>query len=410
MSPLSRLLTFSLVVLLALISAGLGAQAWFHQQELRMVRTARVALSQQLEAAIAVTGGEHAQWSNERLRLIAATTGAELVTTEAEPPTLDHLSDIQIVRMISGDKWLVAAHPAAASAQIHRLLQRVILSLGVFAVLLVAALLFVLAVRPLRDRETRAPFIAQSQDMRSLSFLARTSVRQQAELDQERDERLRAEADARQRLQLLNQALEEKIGMGRDLHDGVIQSLYAAGLNLQAAQQLAPTDAEKAGERVESAVQLIHRTIVDIRSYIAGLSPRRVRQQTLAQALSAIVEELRAGRLIVTELKIDEQASTALSDGQVSESMQIVREGVSNALRHGGAQSLVINLTLVATGVELLLKDDGAGFEISKPRGEGHGLANMQARAQRGGGTFTIQSTPGEGSTIKILWRTEIPS
>ena len=58
----------------------------------------------------------------------------------------------------------------------------------------------------------------------------------------------------------------------------------------------------------------------------------------------------------------------------------------------------------------MLLKDDGAGFEISKPRGEGHGLANMQARAQRGGGTFTIQSTPGEGSTIKILWRTEIPS
>src|SRR5690606_37902209 len=101
------------------------------------------------------------------------------------------------------------------------------------------ALIVAINLRPFRAGDTRAPFHpAGASDIHSLSFLARTSVRQQEELDQARDERLRAEEEARARLVALNHALEEKVRIGRDLHDGVIQSLYAAGLTLQTVREM----------------------------------------------------------------------------------------------------------------------------------------------------------------------------
>jgi signal transduction histidine kinase len=115
--------------------------------------------------------------------------------------------------------------------------QRVLLALGLFALVLFVGLLsLVLWWRP---RDAAAP-VALSPDLRSLTSLARTTAAQGEALAQERDDRQRAEEAARYRLDLLNQALEERIRLGRDLHDGVIQSLYAAGLTLEAASNANP--------------------------------------------------------------------------------------------------------------------------------------------------------------------------
>ncbi|WP_221028790.1 sensor histidine kinase [Actomonas aquatica] len=408
MSPLTRLLTFSVVVLLVLITVTLGAQAWLRQQEVHILRSAKADLAEQLQAGITLTGGVDATWDEARLTRLSQVTGTSLSVLDRPPPAADdELGPFQFFQELPGERWLVAAHPAPAGTRIHRLLQRVVLALGVFALLIMAALVVTVGMRPLRDRETRSPFAARERDMRSLSLLARTSLRQQAELDQERDERIRAEADARHRLQLLNRALEEKIRIGRDLHDGVIQSLYAAGLTLQAAQQLSTTDSAQAGTRLQSALELINRTIADIRSYIAGLSPRQVRRESLHQALTEIVEELRAGRPLELECQIDERVSTALSDDQLTETTQIVREAVSNALRHGGAQKLWLALNAVDTGAELSLRDDGIGFDLNQQNSpRGHGLANMQARAERAGGSFEMVSSLGGGTAIRVSWPT----
>ncbi len=404
MSALTRLLAFSFVVLLVLISVGLGAQTWLRRQEAHIIRAAQADLAEQLEAGIGLTGGEAASWPEERLQRLSAVTGADLDILAQPPPEEDLFGPFQLQRPLPDGRWLVAAHPAPAGARIHRLTQRVLLALGLFALVLIVAMVFALGVRPLRDRDTRSPFVARERDLRTVSLLARNTVRQQAELDQERDERLRAEADARQRLQLLNRALEEKIRIGRDLHDGVIQSLYAAGLTLQAAQQLASVDPAKSAASLQRAIELINRTIADIRAYIAGLSPRQVRRESLAQAMADIVEELRAGRPVEQEFKIDEGAAAGLSDLQIAETMQILREAVSNALRHGGAQKLFVGLTPVAAGAELVLRDDGTGFDAEQTRPGGHGLANMRARADRAGGSLQLRSAPGEGTLIRILW------
>ncbi|MCF3648804.1 sensor histidine kinase [Synoicihabitans lomoniglobus] len=410
MSSLTRLITVSLVLLLLLVGAGLGAQVWLRQQENRILSQAALDLSERLQHAIDLTGGISAPWPTARLEELAQLTGAEISIIANPAIPRDEMNRHRATIPLDNGKWLAARPATPPGERILNLFHRVVIALGVFAVLLVVALLLIAAIKPLRDRETRSPFTTRDRDMRSLSLLARTSVEQQAELDQERDERIRAEAEARHRLQLLNQALEEKIRMGRDLHDGVIQSLYAAGLTLQAAQQQATADPHLSTERLGEGLELINRTITDIRSYISGLTPRQVRRESLAQGFTDIVTELRAGRPLDLDLKIDEKASIALSDEQLSESMQIAREAVSNALRHGGAQRLLISLISNDDGTEFTIRDDGIGFDLAGARPGGHGLANMRARVERGIGRFEMKSAPGQGTHISIHWKTIVTS
>lgn len=403
MSPLSRLLTFSLVTLLVLITAGLGAQTWLRQQETRILRSAELGLRQQLEHAVALTGGPATPWDENRLATVAQVTGAELNFFDG-PLDDDTAEAFHVSIPLGGTRWLVAARPAPAGERILNLLQRVTIALGVFAVVLGAVLAFTIGIRPLRDRDTRSPFVTRERDMRSLSLLAHTSVRQQAELDQARDDRLRAEADARLRLQLLNRALEEKIRIGRDLHDGVIQSLYATGLTLQSSQQEVGHNPSLAAQRVEQALQLINRTIGDIRDYIAGLSARQVRRDSLAQGFRDIGEELRAGRDVEVEVEVDAAAAGLLSDEQLADSIQIAREAMSNALRHGGATAIHLKLSGEFDQVSLSVRDNGSGFNPDRPGHLGHGLTNMKARMMRTHGRLELDSAPGQGTSVQAIW------
>ena len=287
-----------------------------------------------------------------------------------------------------------------------RLLDRGIVTLSVLALAVTLLLVVSLYYRGGSKSHTQAPFSSRERERRSLSLLAQTSARNQEELSHERDGREKAEADSRHRLQMLNQALEEKIRIGRDLHDDVIQSLYASGLTLETAKNLADRDAEAARKNVDQSLTLINRTISDIRSYIAGLSPRSVRKDSLVGGLSDAVESLRAGRPLDVDWKIDEEVVAELSDAQLAESLQITREAVSNALRHGGAHRILISITRGESGADLLVRDDGKGFNARKIESTGQGLNNMEARARQAMGEFTLTTAPGNGTCIQVSWLT----
>jgi signal transduction histidine kinase len=292
------------------------------------------------------------------------------------------------------------------SASAHALLDRGSMALSLSALGVAVLLIFILGFTSKSRADTQAPFSSRERERRSLSLLASTSARTQEALNFERDEREKAQADAQERLQLLNQALEEKIRLGRDLHDGVIQSLYAAGLTLESGEQLLAQDPAKAHESFAKSRDLINRGIADIRSYIGGLSPRSVRRDSLKSGLAEAVELLRAGRPLDVDWKIEAKAVAQLSDAQISETLQITREAVSNALRHGGAQRLFIALQPDDHGAVLTLRDDGTGFTPASTSPTGHGLNNMAARAESALGSFQITSAPGAGSCIQINWQT----
>lgn len=341
MTPLSRLLTFTLVILLVLAVAG-----------------------------------NSVQWLTSERKSSAASPSLREAMSEAE------------------------------SRSATRLLNRGTLALSGLALVVTVALVFSIGLGSRLGGETRAPFTSRERELRSISLLAATSAKAQEEISVERGEREKAEADSRQRLQMLNQALEEKIRIGRDLHDGVIQSLYAVGLTLESAQRLTAQDTAKAQGLIAQSIQHINHTIVDIRAYIGGLSPRSVRGDSLASGLAEIVEELRAGRPLDTNWRVEDKAVATLSDQQLAETVQITREAVSNALRHGGASRLHISLVPDENGTSLTIRDDGTGFDPRSTPASGFGLANMRARAESAIGAFNLTSAPGEGTSVQVSWQT----
>jgi len=257
-------------------------------------------------------------------------------------------------------------------------------------------------------RKSRTPdrkeILAKAQrEMDSLLQLAQASEEKARALEAEKAERQRTEQDLHFNQQLLTRALDEKIQLGRDLHDGIIQSLYSAGLTLEAAKAEIRAQPELASQRVDQTVALLNSTIRDVRAFIRGLSPESLRISGFKSALSALAGELSAGAELNFDIRVDEPAAGLLSLEQSRELIQLAREAVSNALRHGKAKTVALYLGRDGGELAFLIRDDGTGFDPEAPRGGGNGLRNMQARVQRLSGRLSIRSTPGQGTIISLF-------
>lgn len=295
-----------------------------------------------------------------------------------------------------------AAEPTGnpGSARARLLSQRAALVLAVTGFALTVALILSQVLRS-APSESRAPFNVARSEIGTLAKLAESSVAQGEELTRERDVRRRAEEDARLKQQLLTQSLDEKIRLGHDLHDGIIQSLYAVGLTLESVRALVRHQPEEADRRLEATRTALNDAIRDVRAYIVGLAPENLRRAGFAHAVSAMLNELRAGREAHFDIAIDDDAAALLTPEQSVEALQIAREAVSNALRHGQASVITLRLHRSEREVGLLIQDNGAGFNADHRRAGGHGLGNMHARARRIGGALQVTSAPGAGARIQ---------
>lgn len=295
------------------------------------------------------------------------------------------------------------SHPSPAAA-LNILQRRVAFPLSLTALVLAVALLTSLALRRIRSPESQAPFASTRSEVGTLARLAESSVAQGHELELERDNRQRAEENALLNQQLLNRSLEEQIRLGRDLHDGVIQSLYAAGLVIESSRSLARTDPAEADRRLAQLLQTLNQTIRDVRTYITGLAPENLRQTNFSQAVDALVTELGASRSVQFDLKIDDAASATLTPDQSFEALHVAREAISNSLRHGNASRVTVRLHPGENEVCLLVQDNGAGFDPSRKKKTGHGLRNMQARAANLGANVRVESRPNEGTRVLLTF------
>jgi signal transduction histidine kinase len=278
--------------------------------------------------------------------------------------------------------------------------QRLALGLGICAAAFSLTLVLSLAMRAARAADSQDPFASARSDIGTLARLAESTNAQGAELNRERDVRRRAEEDAQLKQQLLAQAFDEKIRLGRDLHDGIIQSLYAVGLTLESVRQIVHNDPAEADRRLESIRAQLNNAIRDVRAYITGLTPTNLRRAGFAHAVSAMLNDVGAGHSAEFDIKIDDEAATLLTPEQSVEALQIAREAVSNALRHGAATRVTLRVHQSDREVCMLIQDNGRGFNASTRREGGHGMGNMQARAERIGATLRVTSQPGDGARV----------
>jgi signal transduction histidine kinase len=286
--------------------------------------------------------------------------------------------------------------------------QRAALGLSLVATVLSAALLFSLAFKPAPTPAT--DITVARQEIGTLAKLAASSAAQGAELSRERDVRRRAEEDAQLKQELLAQSVDEKIRLGRDLHDGIIQSLYAVGLTLEAMRPLLKADPTGAERRLDEIRGNLNAAIRDVRGYITGLAPENLRRASFSRSVTALFEQLRADRSARFEINVDDDAIALLSIEQNIEALQISREAISNALRHGHATHITLRVHKGEREVGLSIQDNGRGFDATQTRDGGHGLANMRARAERLGANLRVASQLGQGVRIIVTFPTPSPS
>ncbi len=193
------------------------------------------------------------------------------------------------------------------------------------------------------------------------------------------------------------QVFEERERIAKELHDGVIQSLFAVGMSLQG---LASSSADpETARRLEAAVEDVDFAIRDLRNYIFGLRPGILADRQLDQALKELVTEFEARSGVVTVVDVDGEAASSLASS-AGEVVQLAREALSNVSRHAEATTCRVSLRRGAEGIVLEIDDDGCGFDVGATN-PGMGLRNLRDRVETLGGKLEIQSTPGEGTTVR---------
>jgi signal transduction histidine kinase len=193
--------------------------------------------------------------------------------------------------------------------------------------------------------------------------------------------------------------MEDRERIAKELHDGVIQSLFAVGMGLQGTA-LMSSDGEQT-ERVEGAVAELDRVIRDLRNYIFGLRPGILADRQLDQALRQTAQEFEARSGVVTVVEIDETVAAELASS-AADVIQGTREALSNVGRHAAATTCRVSLHREDGTAVLEVDDDGRGFDpANTPRGDG--LSNLEQRAEALGGKASIESAPTQGTTVRLV-------
>jgi signal transduction histidine kinase len=198
--------------------------------------------------------------------------------------------------------------------------------------------------------------------------------------------------------------LEERERIGMDLHDGIIQSIYAVGLALEFARGILEEDPKQSRLKIEQAIDGLDKTILDLRAYILDLRPHQFTGDSLKDGLQRLIEEYRANTLSEVTLFAPGDSLAKLPTSHATTIFHICQEALANAAKHSHARHTRVTLWTTNERVLLEVADNGRGFDLRNTSITlGHGLSNMHIRARKIGGDVEITSAPEEGTTV-LAW------
>jgi signal transduction histidine kinase len=209
------------------------------------------------------------------------------------------------------------------------------------------------------------------------------------------------QAEMLQGEQQLRRSMEERDRIGRDLHDDIIQSIYAVGLNLEDCRRVIRQSPQHAEARLVSAIDRLNDTIRNVRGFLTGLESKVLNGREFKTALKSLVLTSGEGSTAV-HIEVDPSAANSLTSVQATQLLHIAKEAMSNSLRHARASSVTVSLHPVSSGVRLEVRDNGEGFDLGAISGMGHGLRNMRVRAREIGADLQILSAPSQGCAILV--------
>jgi two-component system, NarL family, sensor histidine kinase UhpB len=208
--------------------------------------------------------------------------------------------------------------------------------------------------------------------------------------------------DLRSREQDLRAMLEQHEQTNRDLHDDVLQSIYAVGLTLERVQSTLAADAQAAKARLGEAIRYLNGIMSTLRSYIVEPAALSGGAANVFSALSGLIRVAQENKTPKVDAALDPEALPNLSHEQAHHLLNIAREAISNTQRHAQARTMQVGLQQHNGCAQLTIRDDGCGFDAQTQQAQGHGLRNMAQRARLIKADLAIQSAPGAGTRIVL--------
>ncbi len=214
-------------------------------------------------------------------------------------------------------------------------------------------------------------------------------------------------ATARERLQRLSRRLlevqeAERKHLARELHDDIGQALTALKLNLEALQR--GRDGEALAARIFEALETTRHTIERVRQLSLNLRPLQLDDLGLAAALRSHLDRQAALGQLAPHVEILE-VPVRLPPEVETACFRVAQEAINNIVRHARAGNVWLRLCVAGGRLELSVRDDGAGFDVEAAQrraasGVSLGVVSMEERVALAGGTFRIQSAPGQGTVV----------
>lgn len=192
--------------------------------------------------------------------------------------------------------------------------------------------------------------------------------------------------------------MEERNRLARDLHDTIKQETYAARMQLTAAKNLIASDPKAAAGHIESALQLNRETQQELKLIIDELRPAALAGKGLAQALTEYTARWQEHTGIKVDTRITGERPLPLDVEQGL--YRVLQESLSNVARHGEADRVILELSLLPDRVTLSTADNGRGFAPASVPANSYGLSSMKQRLAEIGGTLIIESSPSKGTKV----------
>jgi signal transduction histidine kinase len=196
---------------------------------------------------------------------------------------------------------------------------------------------------------------------------------------------------------------EERRRIARELHDGVGPTLASLNLRLRTARKRLERDGHPVADEIEELADLVQASIQDIRRLIYDLRPTALDELGLMPALREYMARYQEEQSLEVALSLPE------GDGRLPAPLEtalfrVVQEALANVAKHARARRVEIGLTSDGEGVTLRIADDGRGFDPKAPRSNTHlGLWSIRERVEQLGGQFEVESSPGRGTTLRIV-------
>ena len=195
---------------------------------------------------------------------------------------------------------------------------------------------------------------------------------------------------------------EERSRLAHELHDAVSQKLFSLRLTAQAAAALVDRDPSRAKGELQQVAVLAAEAADELRAAVVELRPAALDEDGLVATLRTQIQVL--DRAHSARVTFDSCGVRALPSSQEEAVLRVAQEALHNALRHSGAERVDVTLARRGSAAVLRVADDGGGFDPKAIRRAGRhlGLVSMRDRASGVGGTLTVESAPGKGTTVEM--------